>query len=174
VALHELFAVRVASAEKVALAVPRGSSWRSVGDFPCRRPTSACDFPPPDYADWKPEGEKAIPRAKRIIQQWRQDTFVNCWNFSDHESRALWRIYRGSADGVAIQTTFGKLRQSVGELPVYKVTYDIPGSRGQTPDLIDLVTKKRPMFAYEREARIVRHAPNELSANQETPARSAP
>lgn len=114
-----------------------------------------------------PRTESAIARSARIVKQWRQDTFVNCWNFSDHESHALWRIYCGSTDGVAIQTTFGKLQQSVGELPVYKVTYGIPGSRRQTPNLIDLVTKKRPMFAYEQEVRIVRHAPGEHSPDQE-------
>jgi hypothetical protein len=105
--------------------------------------------------------ESAIQRSERIIKFWRQRTFVSCWNASDHESHALWRIYCGSSDGVAIQTTFGRLRQSVGELPVYKVTYEIPGIRRQTPTLIDLVTKKRPMFAYEQEVRIVRDVTSE-------------
>ncbi len=115
-----------------------------------------------------PKTEGAVPRSARIIKQWRQDTFVNCWSSSAHELHALWRIYCGSTDGVAIQTTFETLQQSVGELPVYKVTYEILGNRRQTPNLIDLVTKKRPMFAYEQEVRIVRHAAGEHSPDQET------
>ncbi len=54
-----------------------------------------------------------------------------------------------------MQTTLGKLLGSVGRLDVYRVTYEIPGSRRQTPTLPDLVSKKRPAFAYEREVRVV-------------------
>jgi len=106
----------------------------------------------------KSKPENAVQRAERIIKLWRQQTFVNCWNASDHESHALWRIYCGTSDGVALQTTLGKLKQSVGGLPVYEVTYEIPGQRKQTPTLVDLVTKKRPMFAYEQEVRVVLNA----------------
>jgi hypothetical protein len=99
--------------------------------------------------------EPVMTRSKRIIAAWRNTTFVNCWSASDYESHALWRVYCGANEGIALQTTFGRLRESVGGLPVYRVTYEIPGSRKQTPTLIDLVTKKRPMFAYEHEVRIV-------------------
>jgi hypothetical protein len=101
------------------------------------------------------EPESAMDRAERIIAAWRQETFVSCWSASDHESHALWRIYCGPDEGVAIQTTFAKLRESVGNLPLLKVTYEQPGARARTPTKIDLVTKKRPMFAYEHEIRIV-------------------
>lgn len=103
----------------------------------------------------RPKTENAMQRSERINKLWRQRTFVSCWNASDHESHALWRIYCGSPDGVAIQTKFARLRQSVGGLPVYKVAYEMPGMRKQTPTLVDLVTKKRPMFAYEQEIRVV-------------------
>src|ERR1022692_4031575 len=60
----------------------------------------------------RPKPENAMQRSERINKLWRQRTFVSCWNASDHESHALWRIYCGSPDGVAIQTTFSRLRQS--------------------------------------------------------------
>jgi len=99
--------------------------------------------------------ETAMERSERIIKMWRRQTFVNCWSASDHESHALWRIYCRSAEGAAIQTTFARLRESVGGLPLYRVTYEIPGGSKRTPTLCDLVTKKRPMFAYEQEVRVV-------------------
>lgn len=99
--------------------------------------------------------ETAMERSQRIIKLWRRQTFVNCWSVSEHESHALWRIYCRTNEGVAIQTTLTRLRESVGLLPLYRVTYEIPGSRMQTPTLPDLVSKKRPMFAYEQEVRIV-------------------
>jgi hypothetical protein len=111
--------------------------------------------------------ENAMQRSVRINKLWRQRTFVSCWNASDHESHALWRIYCGSSDGVALQTTFDRLRESVGGLPVYRVAYEIPGMRKQTPTLVDLVTKKRPMFAYEQEVRVVRDATTEPIHEQE-------
>lgn len=108
-----------------------------------------------------PEG--AMQRSERIIKAWRQQTFVNCWSASSHESHALWRIYCRSAEGVAIQTTIARLKASIGDLPLYRVTYETPGSARRTPTLADLVAKKRPMFAYEQEVRIVRNAVDEPS-----------
>jgi hypothetical protein len=99
--------------------------------------------------------ETAMQRSERIIKLWRRQTFVNCWSASDHESHALWRIYCRSVEGIALQSTLTKLKTSVGNLPVYRVTYQVPGSIKQTPSLSDLVAKKRPMFAYEQEVRVV-------------------
>jgi hypothetical protein len=117
-----------------------------------------------------PMGEKRretpMQRSERIIKLWRQNTFISCWSASEHESHALWRIYCASTDGVAIQTTFGRLRESVGNLLLCRVTYEAPGTRRQTPTLVDLVTKKRPMFAYEQEVRVVRDATDEVSKEE--------
>lgn len=99
--------------------------------------------------------ETAMQRSERIITMWRRQTFVNCWSASDYESHALWRIYCRSTEGVVLQTTLAVLRESVGELPVHRVAYQIPGSSRRTPTLADLVAKKRPMFAYEQEVRVV-------------------
>lgn len=99
--------------------------------------------------------EAAMEQVRRIIPMWRQKTFVSCWNCSEDESYALWRVYCGPTEGVAIQTTLGRLRNSVVALPVHRITYDTPGSKKQTPTLIDFATRKRRMFAYEQEVRIV-------------------
>ena len=101
--------------------------------------------------------ESAVERSERIIKLWRRSTFVNCWSASSHESHALWRIYCPSAEGVAIQTTFTKLRDSVEPCSLFRVTYEVPGKNKRTPTRSDLVSRKRPMFAYEHEVRVVRH-----------------
>lgn len=108
---------------------------------------------PVPSADERPES--ATERSERIVKMWRKQTYVNCWSASDHESHALWRIYCQSVEGIAIQTALGALRASVGGLPIYPVDYEVPGSNRRTPTLSDLVRKKRPMFAYEQEIRIV-------------------
>lgn len=104
--------------------------------------------------------ETAIERAQRIIGLWRSNTFVSCWNKSPHESNALWKIYCKDTDGIALQTTHEKLHQIKGRHSLHSVTYQIPGSNRTTPTHTDLVTKKRPMFAYEEEVRIVFHDEN--------------
>jgi hypothetical protein len=73
-----------------------------------------------------PNVETAFERAKRINAQWRVDTYVNCWSGSDDESHALWRIFCGPSEGVAIQTTIGKLRRALDTIPVYPVVYGEP------------------------------------------------
>ena len=85
--------------------------------------------------------ENAIDRSKRIIKLWREKTFVSCWSASDHENHALWRIYCQTSEGVAIQTTQAQMKISIGELPLYKVTYEQPGDARRTPTIQDLLKK---------------------------------
>ena len=100
--------------------------------------------------------EIARERAARIVKNWRRTTFVNCWSACVYESHALWRVYCPSVEGVAIQATLAGLRSSVGlPLEVLPVTYAIPGNSSETPTRKDLITKKRPMFDYEHEYRVV-------------------
>jgi hypothetical protein len=102
------------------------------------------------------EGQEvnAIERAQRTVNLWRQTTFVNCWCASDDESYALWRIFCGK-EGIAVQTTFERLQISAAGLGVYPIDYGPIGAAKRTPSRLDLVTKKRLMFDYEREVRIV-------------------
>jgi len=99
--------------------------------------------------------ETGIERARRIIGLWRETTFVNCWSASDEESYALWRIYCPTAEALAIQTTLEVLKVSVAPAAVYRITYGPIGSIKRTPERSDLISRKRPMFAYENEVRIV-------------------
>ena len=105
----------------------------------------------------QPLGETAMERAERIVNNWRKSTFVNCWIMSAHESNALWKIYCKTSEGVLIQTNYENLNIIKNEYSISPVEYTIPGSNKKTPTLIDLVTKKRPMFSYEEEVRIFHH-----------------
>jgi hypothetical protein len=164
VALHEFLPVRLAASKEETLVICDGAGrlgdpWEiSLAGSQLEHVISRHPITPIG----EKRRETAIQRAERINKLWRQNTFISCWSASEDESHALWRIYCGSTDGVAIQTTFARLRESVGELLLYRVTYETPGTRRQTPTLVDLVTKKRPMFAYEEEVRIVRDVADEV------------
>jgi hypothetical protein len=110
--------------------------------------------PPPSRFLLALQQESAIDRAQRINKFWRQTTFVNCWCASDHESHALWRIFCGK-EGIAVRTTFERLQISAAGLGVHPIDYGPIGAAKRTPTRLDLVTKKRHMFEYERDVRIV-------------------
>jgi hypothetical protein len=88
------------------------------------------------------------------IKSIRKMVFINCWTASDYESHALWRIYCPSNEGVCIQTTLDRLRKSI-KYPILEVSYEIPKTDNVIKDVLELVTQKRPIFAYEQEVRIV-------------------
>jgi hypothetical protein len=55
----------------------------------------------------------------------RSTVYVSCWHINSNESEAMWRIYCGSAQGVALQTTYQKLYESIVNAQVHMgaVTY---------------------------------------------------
>ncbi len=99
--------------------------------------------------------ESALERAQRINKHWRETTFISCWSSADHESHALWRLFCGPNEGVAVSTPMRWLRNALGNVHLYVVTYCEPGSVVRTPELLELATKKRLMFDYEREVRAI-------------------
>jgi hypothetical protein len=100
------------------------------------------------------QAETSVERSERIINNWRKNTFVNCWNMSKHESNALWQIYCKTPEGIVIQTNYEKLNLVKNNYSLQPVEYIVPGSNMVTPTHSDLVTKKRPEFSYEEEIRI--------------------
>ena len=104
-------------------------------------------------------------RTSRVVTNWRQTTYVNCWCRLRHESHALWRVYCGANEGVAIQTSFDKLRISTPDFDVFPVRYGLPEVVTITPIWQELVATKRPMFEYESEVRIVARKDNPTLAN---------
>lgn len=89
----------------------------------------------------------------------RQSTFVSCWHVNEHESEAMWHLYGGSGGGIAIQTTYSKLVESIElqhDVYIGLVRY-IDYSTGILSDVNGFtpVMHKRASFAHEREVRFV-------------------
>lgn len=103
--------------------------------------------------------ENGYKDLKGFYRKSRESTFVSCWHANEHESEAMWRLYGGLSGGVAIQTTYAKLVQSieqVGEVYIGLVRY-IDYSTAWFPDANAFypVMHKRASFAHEREVRLV-------------------
>ena len=102
----------------------------------------------------------------------RQFNFINCWHMNDFESAAMWNVYLKTNNGVAIQTTFNKLKSAFEEtsediyLSIVKYhdydnkTYDElikenPWSKGSIGSTVMPQIFKRKSFEYENELRAI-------------------
>ncbi|SDX30150.1 hypothetical protein SAMN05216333_102220 [Nitrosomonas oligotropha] len=89
----------------------------------------------------------------------QSSTFVCCWHGNEQESEAMWRLYCGSGHGIAIQSTYDRLVETIKEqLETYVgcVKY-IDYEREWFPDANAFypVMHKRSAFAHENEVRLV-------------------
>jgi len=104
--------------------------------------------------------EKNLKDISDIQRNLRKNTVMNCWHINEYESAAMWRLYLKSDEGVAIQSTFKRLKDSLNSYPedVYigQVKY-VDYKRNIIPEgnLFYPYTHKRKSFEYERELRAV-------------------
>ncbi len=96
--------------------------------------------------------------SEKIGRELRKFIHLNCWHINEYESEAMWKVFLKSDEGVAIQTTIGKLKQGfhVSEIPVFigDVQY-IDYYTHETPlnDILAPYFYKRKSFEYEKELR---------------------
>jgi len=56
------------------------------------------------------QAPKAFSRARRFT---RKFVAISCWNMQEEESAALWKLYCSTFNGIAIQSTIGRLKNSL-------------------------------------------------------------
>lgn len=89
----------------------------------------------------------------------RSNFAVNCWHINNSESEAFWRNYSGR--GVAIQTTFRRLKESFNHCDDYAIFIGEVEYKDHEVDLVDIgnlfnaILWKRKSFEYEKELRAV-------------------
>jgi hypothetical protein len=102
---------------------------------------------------------KTMQTFSVAIKEMRRFVIVNCWNLSECESAALWKLYLKSDEGVAVQSTFNRLKQCFGSKasePIFigKVKY-IDYKREWLPEgnFMYPFVHKRKSFEHEQELR---------------------
>jgi Protein of unknown function (DUF2971) len=117
-----------------------------------------------------------LPQHRRYRLALNRASHVNCWRHGD-ESEAMWRLYCGQKEGVAMVTSFGRLNDSISDPAVRlaAVRY-IDYSTEVFPDAnwLQAITHKRKAFAHEQEVRIVRWLLNEWQRQLAENAPDAP
>ncbi|WP_176397617.1 hypothetical protein [Bacillus cereus] len=95
-----------------------------------------------------------------VSKELKKRTFVNCWHKNEYESAAMWNLYLKSEEGIAIQSTVGKLKESlnqdekdlyIGE--VRYINYNVDYIEGDCH--LKPFVHKRNSFEHEKEIRIL-------------------
>ncbi|AUJ61300.1 DUF2971 domain-containing protein [Bacillus velezensis] len=91
----------------------------------------------------------------------REIHFVSCWHENETESEAMWKLYLKSGDGIAIQTTVGRLQKSIEgfhtPIIIDRVNYIDYETEpfDQKHGISTPLFHKRNHFSHEREIRAV-------------------
>jgi len=105
--------------------------------------------------------EKELQSLSIATEKLRRFIIMNCWNLSEYESAALWKLYVKSDEGVAIQSTFKHLTQCFsldGERTVFigKVSYiDYKTDWLPEGNIFYPFLYKRKSFEHEQELRAI-------------------
>lgn len=101
----------------------------------------------------------------RVFRNARNSIYASCWHMNPKESAGMWSQYIRSGEGIAIQTTFGRLKSSIAYEP-----YSISGAVVQYVDFDTFEPNdfnvlvwgalKRQEFEHEREFRLLALAGN--------------
>ena len=108
-----------------------------------------------------PIGHGTPENHRQYLDGIRYRAHVCCWHIAECESHAMWRIYSHGDCAVAIQTTLGKLKQSISSVGslfsfyacvVKYIDYDLENINSDNP--LEVLAYKRKCFEYENEFRL--------------------
>ncbi|MCG7337163.1 DUF2971 domain-containing protein [Sporosarcina sp. ACRSM] len=113
-----------------------------------------------DKQDLLEKAEEFTEQIYSDSEYQRKNTFINCWHLNEYESAAMWDLYLKSDEGVAIQTTFDRLKNSINgceqEIYIGKVNYiDFTRESNFFGNVFEPFFSKRISFAHEQEVRLL-------------------
>lgn len=114
---------------------------------------------------------KGLPGLSGFFKELPRYVTINSWHMNNHESVAMWKLYLKSDEGIAVQSTYAKLKNSfVDEESVYlgKVNYlDYDIETMNADNMFRPFVHKRMSFAHEQEVRalVIKLPPVEAAFN---------
>ena len=117
----------------------------------------------PDVDIHVPGFDSRVQRLEALLRLLQANYGVNCWHSNDVESVAMWKLYTRGKDGVAIQTTVGRLKaclsHDVRDIYIALVNYldhdVLPVEELILPNALIPVITKRRSFEHESEVRLI-------------------
>jgi hypothetical protein len=117
-------------------------------------------FSEPTFEEMKRLSENN-PEFLTYYKSHREKVVVSSWHTGEYESYAMWQIFTQNSEGLAIQSTLGRLRKALAPERTYEqfigaVNY-IDYKREYIPfeDAFFPFLFKRKSFQYEREIRVI-------------------
>lgn len=102
---------------------------------------------------------EAMGSLGKALKEWPKLNAVNCWHMNSHESAAMWKLYLKSDEGVAVQSKYCKLRDSIIDHETVHlgiVNYIDYQTQGVDPRFFfSSIVHKRKSFEHEQEIRAV-------------------
>jgi hypothetical protein len=128
-----------------------GDQFRELGVT--ERHTPPSDW---DEADWRFFEEVNLNMRKKVGKY----MFVNSWHKNQNESLAMWKLYYPSGYGIAVVSSFDRLRESLSAndetIYIGCITYiDYGKEEKWLGNLFDPFMHKHKAFAHEQEIRAV-------------------
>ena len=120
--------------------------------------------------------EAEVQKAKQQVEKLTEErtarrTYVtiNSWHWNDVENYAMWKIYARGTYGLAVQTTYERLKHCFDKAkqPVFigKVNYDDGCEAVLSDDSLKPFLHKRKMYEYENEVRCCYVMPEDSTFN---------
>jgi hypothetical protein len=101
-------------------------------------------------------GQAGLPEIfENFRKAQRGFTYISCWHRNNAESHAMWRIYCGRREGVAIQTTFLKLREAIDTEKFVAGVVSYGNTNLRMWNSLAPFFHKRNAFQYEQEVRVI-------------------
>lgn len=97
---------------------------------------------------------------KELPEMFSRLSFLNCWHMSEHEPSSMWKNYIDANQGIAIQSTYGKLRDSFTKstdgINISQIKYiDFDTYEMKWGNMMETLTHKRIILSGERELRAI-------------------
>ncbi len=101
----------------------------------------------------------AMKNLGELTRNWPRHNAINSWHMNEHESAAMWKLYLKSDEGIAIQSTYARLKRSLiddQKIHLGIVKYiDYEKEWIDAGNLLSPFVHKRKSYEHEREIRAV-------------------
>ena len=111
---------------------------------------------------FKEPTDDELRQISEIYNNFRKNTYINCWHQNQFESEAMWNIYSQSNEAIAIQTTIGKIKKAIdlegNNITLKKVEYIDYNSNSNDLNMNGFLIPffyKRKSFEHEKEVRMI-------------------
>ncbi|MFJ7756303.1 DUF2971 domain-containing protein [Peribacillus muralis] len=110
------------------------------------------------YSYWDIKQRDTGGNTRDYMKRIQEFSAISCWHINDHESAAMWDLYLGGGDGIAIKTTYKDLYNSIHDPYIIfsgKLQYIDFNKDMTSENVFDTLFYKRKSFSFENELRLM-------------------